>query len=1021
MKLFSAKRFGVKLLFIFLLFLGISTVLGAPSDVDLTFAAHPSKDIVYTGSSLSGSMIVQPDGKILIWGGFRVVNGVAVNRLIRLNTDGSIDGSFNCLECNQFFMSNALLQPDGKIIVAGAMLVGSFSKSKTFRVNSDGSLDNSFSVLFSETTQATNYGTVLFSLQSDGKIFIGQTTQSGGFTGLTTYRLNSNGSIDTGFTSFFTNTRLGRGFVSGITQLPDGKIYVYGATSFGSFTRLNENGTEDTTYEKAGFTNDGFQIPPSVSSIVIQADGKVVIAGIFATVNGINKRNFARLNANGSLDLTFTELPDSLGAPVRQYPDGKLLVLRRYDIPAGLSLPVKLTADGAIDTPALNFPANLVTVINFELTVGNKIYIYGVFNENGRLLYKLARLNADGSLDASFNVSIGSSGIINGLTIQSDGKVVMLGDFERVNGVVKSNIARVNADGSLDNGFDGGSGFDTPPKDVAADSTGKLLVFGSFNSYNGASRPFLARLLSNGTLDTAFNPTINNSINDLVIQPDGKILIGGTFTTVNGQTVKGIARLNPDGSFDSSFNPVFGTVSGINSIFVQTDGKIMVGGSFTGVGGFNRQNLVRLNADGSFDSSFNAGSIAVVRQVSQISGGKYFAATNAIIKLNPDGTTDGSYVSPTFGNTSSSTLILEFLVLPNEGVIVTGDYNLVNNTARRGITTLFPDGELATQTYPKGANGYTYDIARQNDGKIIVGGNFDLIEDVPRSGIARLNAPVLRKITGYDYDGDGKADVSVFRPSENKWYILQSSDFQVVQKVFAVAGDIPAPADYDGDGKTDLGIFRPSTGDWWYLSSINNAQISVHWGQSGDIARPSDFDGDGKTDFVLYRPSNGIWYRLSATGQSSQVAFGAAGDQPLVGDFDGDGKADPAVFRPSTGDWWYAASTAAGQHRTLHWGASGDIPVPGDYDGDGKTDFVVFRPSDGGWYILYSTGSYTIATFGTVGDKPIAADYDGDGKTDIAVFRPSTGTWYLLQTTSGFGAVNFGVSTDIPTENAFVP
>jgi uncharacterized delta-60 repeat protein len=1023
MKLFSTKRFGVKLLVVFVCFLCISTAFGAASDVDLTFGAHPSKDINYTGGIPNGSMIVQPDGKVLIWGGFRVVNGVAVNRLIRLNTDGSIDPSFNCSECSKISMSNALLQPDGKIIVAGARLVGSFSKSKTIRVNSDGSLDNSFSVQFSETLEAVNYGTVLFGLQADGKIFIGQNAQQGGQSGVTTYRLNSNGSIDTSFTSFLTNTRLGRGFVSGITQLPDGKLYVYGATSFGAITRLNPDGTEDTTYEKPSFTNDIFQVPPSVASIAIQADGKIVIAGTFVTINGISKRNFARLSPGGNLDLNFTELPDSLGAQVRQYSDGKLLALRRYDIPAGLSLPVKLTTDGAIDTPALNFPTNLVTVFTFEITAENKIYIYGIFNENGKLLYKLARLNADGSLDASFNVSLANRGIVNGLALQTDGKVVMVGDFDRFNGISKSTIVRVNPNGSLDASFDGGSGFDQPPRDIEIDSSGRFLVFGSFASYAGTPRSYLARLLSNGSLDTSFNPTIDNLIQTLTFQPDGKILIGGNFTNINGQAVKGIARLNADGSLDSTFAPVFGSVGQINSIFVQTDGKIMVGGSFTGVGGFNRQNLVRLNADGSLDSSFNAGTIDFVRQVSPISNGKYFVASTIIRKLNSDGTVDSNYASPSFGNSSSSSLGLRFLVLPNEGMLVIGDYNLVNNISRRGITALFPNGQIANQTYPVGANGSVFDIVRQTDGKIIIGGDFDLFELVPRSGIARLNSPFLTKITPFDFDGDGRADVSVFRASENKWYILQSSDFSVVQRVFAISGDIPTPADYDGDGKTDVSIFRPSAGDWWTLGSATGAQIYGHWGTTGDTPLPSDFDGDGKSDSIAYRASNNIWYRISSsTGQVSNIYFGSAGDKPLIGDFDGDGKSDVAIFRPSTGDWWYAASSAGNQFRAVHWGATGDIPVPADYDGDGKTDFAIYRPSNGGWYIANSSnGSFTIQAFGLAEDKPVAADYDGDGKADIAVYRPSTGTWYLLQTTAGFGALQFGNATDVPTPNAFVP
>jgi hypothetical protein len=273
----------------------------------------------------------------------------------------------------------------------------------------------------------------------------------------------------------------------------------------------------------------------------------------------------------------------------------------------------------------------------------------------------------------------------------------------------------------------------------------------------------------------------------------------------------------------------------------------------------------------------------------------------------------------------------------------------------------------------------------------------------------------------FDYDGDGRADLSVFRPSAGSWYLSHSSNAAFISVQFGASGDLIAPADFDGDGKTDICVFRPADGGWYRLNSANNTFSAVQFGTNGDLPAPGDFDGDGKADMTVYRPSAGSWYRInSSNNQFAAAQFGIAEDKPLVGDFDGDGKADLAVFRASNGTW-YRINSSNDTFSPNQFGTSEDKPVPADYDGDGKTDLAVYRPSVGDWYIINSSNSAFIAThFGVSEDKPSPADFDADGKADLVVFRPSSGTWYLLRTTAGFTGVQFGANGDIPTPHAFI-
>ncbi len=272
----------------------------------------------------------------------------------------------------------------------------------------------------------------------------------------------------------------------------------------------------------------------------------------------------------------------------------------------------------------------------------------------------------------------------------------------------------------------------------------------------------------------------------------------------------------------------------------------------------------------------------------------------------------------------------------------------------------------------------------------------------------------------FDFDGDCKTDISIFRPAAGEWWYLRSSDGDNRVFQFGLSTDKIAPADYTGDGKTDLAFFRPSSGEWFFLRSEDFSFYCFPFGNSTDIPVPADYDGDGKDDPAVFRPSDATWYIIrSSDGGVTIQTFGATGDRPVPGDYDGDGFADLAIFRPSDGTWWMNRSSAG--LIVVNFGVSTDKTVQGDYTGDGKTDVAFFRPSSGEWFVLRSEdSSFYSFPFGNSTDTPSPGDYDGDGKTDAAIFRNSTTTWYLNQSTSGSHIVGYGASGDQPVPSAFV-
>ena len=284
-----------------------------------------------------------------------------------------------------------------------------------------------------------------------------------------------------------------------------------------------------------------------------------------------------------------------------------------------------------------------------------------------------------------------------------------------------------------------------------------------------------------------------------------------------------------------------------------------------------------------------------------------------------------------------------------------------------------------------------------------------------------------------DFDGDGRADISVFRPTEGIWYLLNSqSGFSATQ--FGRAGDKLTPADYDGDGKTDIAVWggaRENSAPAFYIlkSSDNTFKVET-FGQPDDDPAVGDYDGDGKADAAVYRAAtaNGqqsyFYYRGSVNnpfGQVSAVSWGTAGDKSVAGDYNGDGKLDFAVYRASQQKWYVLLNGEGANFLEAPFGLPTDKLVPKDYDGDGKTDIAVFRPSNGTWYIKQSTNNQVVAPqWGMETDSPVPADYDGDGKIDIAVRRG--GQWMIKRSSDGAANLGtiFGLATDIPVQSTFV-
>ncbi len=1015
----------------------------ATGSLDVGFGAG-----VTDGESQSHTSEILPDGKIIVGGTFQLANGSEKNALARLNSDGTLDPTFNSGGVGPNGSVYEIIRlSDGKLLIGGAFTTyNGVGKSGIARLNADGTLDPTFNSGGAGTTGAVQ-GMVL---QPDGKILISSNfTAYNGTARFAVARVNADGTLDTTFTSPFAAAA----FVEEVDVLSDGRILIGGVFLLSGkrdVMRLNSNGTVDSSFNTAGVGTDGF----GVFAMAVQADGKIVIGGAMNTYNGVLSPRGARLNADGSLDATFTPpvFEEGNGPEwIHVLADGKILAGGGFFDGVNAFSIIKLNTNGTLDatfTPATTDS----TGYHVALQADAKIVLVGYFNAiNGQTARNIVRLNPNGTTDSSLSATLSSYAQIFDIALQPDGKIVAAGNFRLANGVARTRLARFNADGSLDATFNPGTSTFPDPvntqnfiNSVALQPDGKILIGGGFGSYNGTVRRGIARLNTNGSIDLSFDAGLDDTefvqsatIQHVLVQPDGKIMVGGNVTFIGG-TIQLIGRLESNGILDSTFLNGNSTTGGsVQRIIRQGDGKYIVVGNYNNIAGANRSRITRLNADSTHDAGFNPGTGAnttIFNAALQLDGkiliGGAFATYNGtprarIARVNGDGTLDNTFVVGTGANSN----VLSFVLQTDGKVIVGGFFGTYNGAAANRLARLNTDGSLDNSFTSGFAGDATATAVRrmllQPDGKLLVSGTFRAYNGAARNNLARLATSATPSIESpFDFDGDGKTDIGIFRPlSVAEWWINRSSTGVTFALQFGTSTDRITPADYTGDGKADIAFFRPASGEWYVLRSEDFSFFALPFGTNGDIPAPADYDADGKADFAVFRPSSATWFISQSSGAPTRIVqFGINGDQPVVADYDNDGKADIGIFRNNAGvaEWWIDRSTAG--LLAMQFGAATDKPVQGDYTGDGKADVAIWRPSDGNWLIVRSEDfSFFGFPFGTTGDVVAPGDYDGDGKFDATVFRPSSSTWFIGRTTAGTQIVQFGATGDRPIPNAFVP
>ena len=699
------------------------------------------------------------NGKMLVTGIFNTYNGQPVGALIKLNPDGSLDTEFNY---NFILPTNTPprivgLQFDGKFIISGVFsrMDGTTHPEPTIlRLNPDGTIDSSF-----RTPKLPDSFSV--KMDSNKRLIVAGTIRiliNGQPILRHIFRLDRDGNIDPSFDY---------PYHIGMFSLQNDKVVFHRKDRFPPFKdeiiRLNEDGTIDETF-KATPVEDAFFL----RQIDVQSDNKIIIQILSKII---------RFGENGGIDTSFQTIVLPNIEKLSFQSDGRFTVSNKPKLSQHYSIFRRFLADGTLDP---SFTPYIYTglIWNHSVTPDGSVIIgdYSSSSFPGISQTGFIRLLPSGERDLLFNP--GGNGFqfvlpgkIQIIKASPDDKVLIVGRFDKINQVSKSHIARLNADSSLDTTFQiktngPGNYFIQISEifDLELQADGKILLTGSFAYFlNDQVKRNIVRLNPDGTIDPAFETiyltSIGNNRNKITLTADNKVLIGTGRTSNRTDPIIPLQLLS-DGARDTSFNPTsFSKWPFIKEIAVQPDGKILIAGASFTFSVFEPTRMigfiVRLNEDGSFDTTFRAANfddkeifsfeLLPNGRILVVSHDKSFPSLrqSLVYRLNSDGSTDTSFES----GLGSDGQINAIATLPDGSIILGGNFTRYNGQPRQNVAFLAPNGELDPRSIA--VDSEILSITVDSQGRIIFGGGFTIInehgQNFTRSHIARLNFLVQNK------------------------------------------------------------------------------------------------------------------------------------------------------------------------------------------------------------------------------------------------------------------------------------